>query len=84
MARLRIDDMKPLAVLRVKVGLSRKEAAKVLNIGENTLARYELGEVDLSFGIGERMTVLYCVSFETIQQAVKKTKEIFGKIPQEK
>ena len=45
MACLRIGNMKSLAVLRINVGLSRKEAVKVLNIGENSLARYELEEV---------------------------------------
>lgn len=66
----------PLAFLRKKAGLSRNKAAVLLNVGLTTLARYENGDNDVPFGIGEKMTILYNVPFETVRFAIRDTKKI--------
>lgn len=70
---------KPLAVLRKAAGLSRNAAAVYLGIGLTTLTRYENGENDMPFGVGEKMAVLYNTLFENVRNAVRETKEITAK-----
>ena len=79
MPRWTNDDRKPLGKIRATAGYSRNEAAVKLHVGVTTLERYENGQNDVPFGVGERMAALYQVPFEDIRQAVQKTKELKGK-----
>ncbi len=79
MARWNDDDRSPLAMLRVKAGYTQAEASVKMNLGMISLARYESGMNDVTFGIGEQMARLYNVSFEDIRQAVIATKEAAGR-----
>ncbi len=78
MARWTNESRTPLAKLRANVGLTIMEAAVIMQLGYNTLLRYEKGLTDVPFGIGEQMSSLYKVPFETIRQAVLETKKIKG------
>lgn len=78
MARWNDEDRSPLAKLRVKAGYTQAEASVKMNLGMISLARYENGVNDMTFGIGEQMAKLYHVSFEDIRQAVIATKEAAG------
>ena len=78
MIRRRYKDRSPLAMLRVKAGYTQAEAALIMQLG-TSLARYEHGMHDITFGIGEQMAKLYKVSFEDIRQAVIATKEAAGR-----
>ena len=69
-------DNKPLAVLRRNAGYSRNAAAVYLGIGLTTLARYENGDNDVPFGVGEKMAVLYSTLFENVRNAIRETKEL--------
>ena len=69
-------DNKPLAVLRKNAGYSRNAAAVYLGIGLTTLARYENGDNDVPFGVGEKMAVLYGTLFENVRNAIRETKEL--------
>ena len=82
MPRWEKEDRTPLAQLRANVGLSREDAASILNIVMMTLYRYEHGITDIPLGIAENMTSLYKVSFDEIREAAKLTKEIQGAKPQ--
>ena len=77
MANSNSTDNKPLAILRKSAGLSRNKAAVMLDVGLTTLARYENGENDVPFGVGENMAVLYNTTFENIRAAIQKTKKLF-------
>ena len=77
MANSNSIDNKPLAALRKSAGLSRNKAAVMLDVGLTTLARYENGENDVPFGVGENMAVLYNTTFENIRTAIQKTKKLF-------
>ena len=79
MARWNDEDRTPLAMLRVKAGYTQAEASVKMNLGMISLARYESGVNDVTFGIGEQMAKLYGVSFEDIRQAVMATKEAAGR-----
>lgn len=78
MIRRRYKDRSPLAMLRVRAGYTQAEAAVIMQLG-TSLARYEHGMHDVTFGIGEQMAKLYKVSFEEIRQAVIATKEAAGR-----
>ena len=79
MARWNDQDRSPLAMLRVKAGYNQAEASVLMHLGMVSLARYEKGVNDVTFGIGEQMANLYNVSFEDIRQAVIATKEAAGR-----
>ena len=79
MARWKDEDRSPLAMLRVKAGYTQAEASVLMHLGMISLARYENGINDVTFGIGEQMAKLYKVSFEDIRQAVIATKEAAGR-----
>ena len=78
MARWTNEDRTPLALLRVNAGYTMAEAAVSMKLGIVTLSRYENGQTDLPFGIGEQMASLYKVQFEDIHQAVLATKKMTG------
>lgn len=69
---------KPLVVLRKNAGLSRNKAAVLLDIGLTTLTRYENGDNDVPFGVGENMAIIYNIPFENIRFAVRDTKMLQG------
>lgn len=71
---------KPLVFLRKNAGFSRNKAAVLMDIGLTTLARYENGDNDVPFGVGEKMSVLYKVPFEDVRFAVRDTKEINNEV----
>ena len=79
MARWNDEDRSPLAMLRVKAGYTQAEASVKMHLGMISLARYENGINDVTFGIGEQMANLYKVPFEAIRQAVIATKEAAGR-----
>ena len=81
MARWKDEDRTPLAMLRVKAGYTQAEASVKMHLGMISLARYENGVNDVTFGVGEQMAKLYGVSFEEIRQAVIATKEAAGRNP---
>ena len=81
MGRWKPEDRTPLALLRSKAGFTREQAAVIMQIGGSTLANYERGLNDISFGIGEKMAELYNVSFEAIRQAVSDTKKLANESP---
>ena len=78
MSRWNNENRMPLARLRANVGLTMMQAAVIMQLGNNTLSRYENGLTDVPFGIGEQMSSLYKVPFETIRQAVLETKKMTG------
>lgn len=78
MARWKNEDRTPLAQLRANVGLTMTQASVLMQIGIITLSRYEKGQTDVPFGVGEQMSALYKVPFEAIRQAVLKTKKMTG------
>jgi transcriptional regulator with XRE-family HTH domain len=63
----------PLAKLRAKANLSRNQASVMLDIGVNTLGRYEIGSNDVPMGIAEKMATIYGVKFEEIRIAIADT-----------
>ena len=69
-------NFKPLVFLRKNAGYSRNKAAVLLDVGLTTLTRYENGDNDVPFGVGERMTELYKVPFEDVRFAIRDTKEM--------
>lgn len=75
MSKLQNKAKKPLALLREKAGFSRNKAAVLLDVGLTTLARYENGDNDVPFGVGERMAVLYNTAFDNVRFAIRDTKE---------
>ena len=79
MTNPKYENFKPLVILRKNAGYSRNKAAVLLDIGLTTLTRYENGDNDVPFGIGEKMTVLYNVPFEDVRLAIRDTKEICNK-----
>ena len=79
MARWNNEDRSPLARLRVNAGYTQAEASVLMHLGMISLARYENGINDVTFGIGEQMAKLYKVPFEEIRQAIIATKEAAGR-----
>ena len=79
MTNSKYENYKPLVFLRKKAGYSRNKAAVLLDIGLTTLTRYENGDNDVPFGVGEKMTVLYNVPFEDVRFAIRDTKEMCNK-----
>ena len=73
------EDRPPLAQLRANAGYTNAEAAVLIQLGVDTLSKYERGERDMTFGVGEAMAELYRVPFETIRQAVLATKKLTGR-----
>ena len=78
MSRWTDADRTPLALLRVKAGFTREEAAVVLRVVMMTLYRYETGKTDIPLGVAEDMVSLYRVSFDEFRKAVRETKELQG------
>ena len=76
MASSKNEKIRPLVILRKNVGLSRNKAAVLLDIGLTTLTRYENGDNDVPFGVGEKMAVLYAVPFDRVRFAIRDTKEM--------
>ena len=74
MGKVKAGASRPLAELRQSAGLSRNKAAVLLDIGLTTLGRYESGENDVPFGVGERMAVIYNAAFEDVRLAIQNTK----------
>lgn len=83
MTNSKYENYKPLVFLRRKAGYSRNKAAVLLDIGLTTLTRYENGDNDVPFGIGEKMTVLYKVPFDDVRFAIRDTKEMCNKYSHE-
>lgn len=79
MVRRRYKARSPLAMLRVKAGYTQAEASMLMQLATISLAGYENGIHDVTFGIGEQMARLYKVSFEDVRQAVIATKEAAGR-----
>lgn len=78
MSRWKNDDMTPLGQIRLNAGFSREYAASLLNVVMLTLYRYEHGITDIPLGIAESMASLYGVSFDTLREAARTTKEAKG------
>ena len=78
MAKMKEDNLTPLAKLRIKSGLSREDASSILNVVMMTLYRYENGITDIPLGIAEDMASLYKVSFNELRDAAKATKQFKG------
>lgn len=78
MARWNDEDRSPLATLRARAGYTLAEASVLMHLGMISLARYEKGINDVTFGIGEQMARLYKVPFESIRQAIWDTKKAAG------
>ena len=78
MPRWKNDDMTPLGQIRLNAGFSREDAASILNIVMMTLYRYEHGITDIPLGIAENMASLYGISFDTLREAARTTKEAQG------
>ena len=74
MPRWTDENRSPLAKLRAKANLSRNQASVMMDIGVNTLGRYETGSNDVPMRIAEKMATIYGVSFEEIRVAVVETK----------
>ena len=72
------EDRTPLAQLRANAGYTLQEAAVLLQLAFTSLSKYERGERDMTFGVGEAMAELYRVPFEIIRQAVLATKKLTG------
>ena len=79
MTNSKYENSKPLVILRRNAGYSRNKAAVLLDIGLTTLTRYENGDNDVPFGVGEKMTLLYNVPFEKVRVAIRDTKELRNK-----
>lgn len=68
MPRWSNDDRTPLATIRANSGLTRTQAAVLLDIALNTLGRYEAG-YEIPLDVAEDMATLYNVSFDDIRNA---------------
>ena len=75
-------DRTPLAVIRANAGLSRTQAATLLDIALNTLGRYETGQGELPLDIAEDMAILYKVSFDEIRTACASVRKQNKRLPQ--
>jgi transcriptional regulator with XRE-family HTH domain len=79
MPRWTNEDRSPLARLRAKAGLSRNQASVMIDIGVNTLGRYESGFNDVPMGIAEKMATIYGVPFEDVRIAIAETSQQLAK-----
>jgi hypothetical protein len=61
------EDRSPLARLRAKAEPSRNRASVMIDIGVNTLGRYESGFNDVPMGIAEKTATIYGVPFEDVK-----------------
>ena len=68
MPRWSNEDRTPLAAIRANSGLTRTQAAVLLDVALNTLGRYESG-YEIPLDVVEDMATLYNVSFEDIRNA---------------
>lgn len=68
MPRWSNEDRTPLAAIRANSGLTRTQAAVLLDVALNTLGRYESG-YEIPLDVAEDMATLYNVSFEDIRNA---------------
>ena len=68
MPRWTNDDRTPLAAIRANSGLTRTQAAVLLDVALNTLGRYESG-YEIPLDVAEDMATLYNVSFDDIRSA---------------
>ena len=68
MPRWNDDDRTPLAAIRANSGLTRNQAAVLLDVALNTLGRYESG-YDIPLDVAEDMATLYNVPFDEIRNA---------------
>ena len=84
MTNSRYENLKPLVILRRNAGYSRNKAAVLLDIGLTTLTRYENGDNDVPFGVGEKMTLLYKVPFEKVRFAIRDTKKLYNQLATQK
>jgi transcriptional regulator with XRE-family HTH domain len=75
MPRWTDENRTPLAKIRAKAGFSRNQASVKLDVGFNTLGRYEIGTNDVPMGVAEAMAALYSVPFDEIRAAVAQTKK---------
>lgn len=78
MAKTSTENLTPLAQVRINAGLSRENAAGILNVTMMTLTRYELGKTDVPIGVAEEMATLYSVPFDNIRNAIRETKIMKG------
>ena len=62
-------DRTPLGVIRANAGLTRTQAAVLLDVALNTLGRYETGQGEIPLDIAEDMATLYKVPFDDIRKA---------------
>ncbi|WP_261777255.1 helix-turn-helix transcriptional regulator [Rhodococcoides kroppenstedtii] len=65
--RLRIAD------LRVRAGLTQREAAEALDVGSTTITEVERGRRQFKSELGERMAEIYGVDYSIIDAAWKRT-----------
>jgi len=79
MPRWTKSDRSPLGNLRAGAGYSREAVAAALKLSLSTMVRYETGSTDIPIGIVEDMATLYNVSFDTLREAIKETKNAKGK-----
>ena len=79
MPRWTKSDRSPLGNLRAGAGYSREAVAAALKLSLSTMVRYETGNTDIPIGIVEDMATLYNVSFDTLREAIKETKNAKGK-----
>lgn len=75
-------DRTPLAAIRSKAGFTREQAAVMLDVGINTLGRYETGQGELPLDIAEDMEKLYKVPFDEIRNACKAVRKSNKRNPQ--
>ena len=78
MPRWTNENRSPLGNIRANAGYSRETAANIMKLSLSTMVRYEAGRSDIPIGVAEEMAVLYQVSFDTIREAIKTTKEEKG------
>ena len=70
------NEQTPLALIRIKAGLSRDKAAVLLGVAPNTLLRYEHGKNDIGLAIIDGMTSLYGAPFEEICNAARTVRQM--------
>lgn len=82
MPRWTNDDRTPLAVIRANAGLTRTQAAVLLDVALNTLGRYETGQGEVPLDVAEDMSTLYNVSFDDIRNACAAVRKPSKRTPQ--
>lgn len=66
----------PLALLRIKAGMSCQEASIAMKIGIDRLDGFETGLCAVPSEIAKEMARIYCVSSEEVRDAIEETRKI--------